>query len=66
MQLRDSEDEQDIARNMYMWRIVINVLKSVHQVGHCLKLHYDARSAKHQLNYGDTVYILVILISQVL
>jgi len=31
------EDEQDIARNMYIWRIVINVLKFVHQVGHWLR-----------------------------
>ena len=33
------EDEQDIARNMYMYRTVINVLKFVHQVGHWLKLY---------------------------
>jgi len=28
------EDEQGFARNMHMYRIVINVLKFVHQVGH--------------------------------
>ena len=32
------EDEQDIARNMFMYRIVINVFKKfVHQVGHWLR-----------------------------
>jgi hypothetical protein len=31
-------DKQDIARNMYMYRIVINLLKNVHQIGHWLQL----------------------------
>jgi hypothetical protein len=31
--IRPPEDEQDIARNMYMWRIVINILKNL-----CTKL----------------------------